>query len=195
MRQHAADAAHPQNAEVLAEHLDAVELGRAPPRPGATADQVDTLGRAPGGAEQEEHPDLGDGLAQRVRQAEHRDIACAGRREIEVLMPGRVGCDRTHACGKARNRCGIERLLHRDHHDRLFAIGQQCARRLIGCDVFRKHDIAHLPQVSLDLLRQAAGCKNTQAFRRLDHQCGTAAPKSTGVPRGMIPVGFTRVSE
>src|SRR5262245_34490219 len=76
--QHAADAAHPQDAEMFAKDLEAVELRCAPAWPGAAADQVDALGRAPSGAEQQKHSGLGDGLAQHIRQAEHCDPARAG---------------------------------------------------------------------------------------------------------------------
>src|SRR5262249_35899300 len=62
-REHAADPAHAENAEMLAEDFDAVELSRGPSGPGPAADQVDALGRAPRSAEQQKHADLGDRFA------------------------------------------------------------------------------------------------------------------------------------
>ncbi len=100
-RDAAADPAHAENAEILAEQLDTDKLGRIPPGPMAAADEVDALGRAPCRAEHQKQADLGDRVGQDAGRVEHGQAAGLSRRDIDMLVADRVGSHALSERGRA----------------------------------------------------------------------------------------------
>ena len=107
-RDAASDPSHAQNAERLADQLDADQLRRVPAGPVAAADQVDALGRAPCRAQHQQQPDLGDRVGQNAGRVQYRQATRLRRRDVDMLVADRIGRDDLERSGQGADRVAAQ---------------------------------------------------------------------------------------
>jgi hypothetical protein len=110
-----ADAAHAQDAEPLARHMHAHELGRSPAHPVVGSEHRHAFVRPPGGAQQAEQGDVGRGIGQYVGSVADGDVALGRGSDVDMLVADGKGGDDADGGGKGADRRGVECIACRAH--------------------------------------------------------------------------------